>query len=77
MIVNPLALDIDAGDATVASSRSKGKYREHLQPHLQDQRQWYFWTEGWAKKLSPYRMHTSFISKDAFEWQETHFWCTP
>lgn len=35
----PMALDIDAAGATVTSSRSKGKYGEHLQP--QDKRRLY------------------------------------
>lgn len=37
LIGTTMALDVDAGCATVTSSRSKGKYGEHLQAKTQEE----------------------------------------
>lgn len=38
LAATPLAQDVEAGGAAVTSSRSKGKYGEHLQPQTPDKR---------------------------------------
>lgn len=68
----PMALDIDAAGATVTSSRSKGKYGEHLQP--QDKRRLYeaLWgRSGWSNRHTCIQTHFPLFSATHF-WQEIH-----